>query len=664
LDNFDNQKQENGGWATLSMAYVDNDNNITNGAFATNHTGWSWTESIPEANHAWASAGYANGGSENIYCANKNKNGEGYIYQSLPTGIKAGSTVRLFYAWLKDYKTVYPTQQDIFVTLVKPSGATVDIDSQLGAPAAYNTWYVVDKDISSFFTESGTYKIRMRYDFQTPNMTGAEANAKFDEVRIMVNNYQLDVFENVGSIVADYSYKVQLNFRLDNNKENFRVQVQNASNGWDNFDNVITYRGGNWTTWENNVNSSYIVSNTVRLRFVGNSGKYPLTTNLQLDYVRVKKHNWNTVLSYNVNGNGVNEPIGTPVWNETTTLQTLKNGIEGGINKIRAHMYSYLDPKNKLGTYFSLWTDEITLFDGPPFDVSIVLTSNPIIAPENLDSIVENLAFFSNYNSAYYTLQIQNSHGDWENFNPVKQDNVGLNKVYWVETIGGVHATTQYNDPRNYIYNDVINMMITGHNDNLPFSLCLDYLDFQVNYKENSENYLASFYGGSGKLTFTMINYSYPNQTYIYDDGAVIVAQSNSSAMASGGAPTPDLMVVTDMGSNNIRVDVNHFALTGSGRSISRGGWSAIRATVVDSYYLNQGANVPNVSIDIYTSPSTDQAWVNYLSGLFDDFIARGYNSTFSKDILADTDGEHLTLTIYGNISYYEKVTQIQVQLA
>jgi hypothetical protein len=287
LDNFDNQKQENGGWSTLSMAYVSTDNNITNGAFTTNDNGWT-SYNNGYASIAWTSSGYANGGAENISSTQKNKSGEGYVYENLPTMIPAGSTVILSYAWQKGYQVAVPTQQDIIVTLVKPSGATVDIDNQLGAPAAYNTWYTINKDISSYFTENGTYQIRMRYLVLTPNTTGAEGSAKFDEVRIIENNYRLDVFENVGSVIAGNSYKVQLNFRLNNNKENFRVQVQNASNGWDNFDNVITYSGGNWTTWENNINPSYIVGNTVRLRFVDNTGKYPLTTNLQLDYVRVK----------------------------------------------------------------------------------------------------------------------------------------------------------------------------------------------------------------------------------------------------------------------------------------------------------------------------------------------------------------------------------------
>jgi hypothetical protein len=403
---------------------------------------------------------------------------------------------------------------------------------------------------------------------------------------------------------------------------------------------------------------------------IDNNLLVPANLQTRVENVLFSYPNWNTVLSYAVSTNGYDQN-GIPVWNKESTLQTLTNGIENEINKIRVHMYDNLKPK-KIDTYLSSWTDEITLFDGPPFDVDAVLTSMPIIAPENLDNIVENLAFFSNYNSAYYTLQIQNSDGNWEDFEPVRQDNVGLDKVYWVETIGGANATTQDSNPSRYIYNNVINIRITGHNDNSPFSLCLDYLDFQVNYKEGSENYLASFYGNSGRLKFTMINYSYPDQTYVYDDGAVIVAQQNSSAMASGGAPTPDFVNVTNMGRNNIRVDVNHFVLTGFGKSsISRRGWSAIRATVVDSYYLNQGANVPNVSIEIYTSPYTDQAWVNYLSGLGNDFEALGYNPIFTKDPLTDTGGEHLTLTIQGkdtgttpDIYYYEKVTEVQVQLA
>jgi hypothetical protein len=379
---------------------------------------------------------------------------------------------------------------------------------------------------------------------------------------------------------------------------------------------------------------------------------------------------WNTVLAVSTD---VDESIGIPYWNKKSTLQTLPSGIEDGIIKIRAHMYDNLKPAtNAIDTYLSLWTDDITLFAGPPFEVDTVLTSMLIIAPESVDNIVGTLAFLSN-SPASYTLQIENSTGGWETFTDMPDPvSVDQNKVYWVETIGGANATTQYNDPRNYIYNNVINIRIIGHNDSSPFSLCLDYLDFQVNYKENSENYLASFYGSSGRLTFTMVNYSYPDQTCIYDDGAVIIAQQNSSVMASGGAPLPDLMYVEPGDGNNIEVHVNHFALTGFGSSLSRRGWSAISATVVDSYYLNQGANVPNVSIEIYTSPYTDQAWVNYLSGLFDDFDARGYNPTFSKDLLADTGGEHLTLTIRGknidnttpDIYYYEKVTEVQVQLA
>jgi hypothetical protein len=87
---------------------------------------------------------------------------------------------------------------------------------------------------------------------------------------------------------------------------------------------------------------------------------------------------------------------------------------------------------------------------------------------------------------------------------------------------------------------------------------------------------------------------------------------------------------------------------------------------------LSQGANVSDVSIEIYTSPYTDQAWVNYLSGLGNDFEARGYHPLpLIRDPLTATGGERLTLTIQGkntddapDISYYEKVTEVQVQLA
>jgi len=173
--------------ATISMATAATDV-ITNGSFVSNTTGWTFVKVAGNPTGSWDSAGYLNGGCAKISSeVGRNKAGQGYWEQTISTTIQANSTVTLSYAWKKGYVTVAPTQRDIYVTIVKPSGATADLDSKLGAPPAWNTWYTVsDKDVSSSFNETGTYKIRLRFVYKTGNKTTAQALAWFDEVKLFV----------------------------------------------------------------------------------------------------------------------------------------------------------------------------------------------------------------------------------------------------------------------------------------------------------------------------------------------------------------------------------------------------------------------------------------------------------------------------------------------
>lgn len=163
---------------------------ITNGTFASGTSSWSFVKAAGNPTGSWDSAGYANGGCAKISSeVGKNKSGQGYWEQTISITIQAGSTVKLSYAWKKGYAGVAPAQRDIYVTIVKPSGATVDIDNKLGAPTAYNTWYTVsNKIVSSYFNETGTYKIRLRFVYKTGNSTSAQALAWFDEVKLLVNS--------------------------------------------------------------------------------------------------------------------------------------------------------------------------------------------------------------------------------------------------------------------------------------------------------------------------------------------------------------------------------------------------------------------------------------------------------------------------------------------
>lgn len=160
---------------------------VANGSFENNTDNWSFVTVAGAPLGFWDPAGYDNGGCARI--RNKicgGKDGEGYWEQTIFTTIESGSMVELSYAWKKNYLLVPPRQQDIYITIVKPDTTMADIDSQLGAPPDYNTWYVVSgKDVSDFFDQSGTYKIRLRYDYRT-QVPFALTLAWFDEVKLLV----------------------------------------------------------------------------------------------------------------------------------------------------------------------------------------------------------------------------------------------------------------------------------------------------------------------------------------------------------------------------------------------------------------------------------------------------------------------------------------------
>ncbi|KUO39866.1 MAG: hypothetical protein AVW06_03270 [Hadesarchaea archaeon DG-33-1] len=178
------------------------EDSIANGSFENSTDNWSFVAVAGAPMGSWDPAGYDNSGCAKIrnrMCRgwgrskdddddedDDDKGGEGYWEQTIFTTIEAGSTVKLSYAWKKNFVLVPPYQQDIYITLVKPDATIADIDSQLGAPPAYNTWYVVSgKNVSDFFNQTGTYKIRLRYDYKAWSPS-ALALAWFDEVKLLV----------------------------------------------------------------------------------------------------------------------------------------------------------------------------------------------------------------------------------------------------------------------------------------------------------------------------------------------------------------------------------------------------------------------------------------------------------------------------------------------
>jgi VCBS repeat-containing protein len=168
---------------------------IENGSFASDPIGWYFSvEGKGQPTGTWTASGYTNGGAVCIESEiGARKRGTGYWEQTLAQEIAAGSTVTLSYAWRKGYSSGPPSQQNLSIVLVKPSGAEETLDSQDGAPGAYDTWYTVaDKAVSHAFDETGIYTIRLRYQHKTGTLKSCQAFAWFDEVTLLVGQPEAD----------------------------------------------------------------------------------------------------------------------------------------------------------------------------------------------------------------------------------------------------------------------------------------------------------------------------------------------------------------------------------------------------------------------------------------------------------------------------------------
>lgn len=163
---------------------------LENGDFATGTSGWAFSSWAGSPAGAWDAAGYADGGSVLIASeTGRRKDGEGFWAQTIAETIEAGSTVKLSYAWKKGYAGRAPTQQNIYVTIVKPDGSSANLSSRTGKPASYGTWYFVsEEDVSAYFNQTGTYKICLRYDYKTGRTSSSRAFAWFDEVELSVTS--------------------------------------------------------------------------------------------------------------------------------------------------------------------------------------------------------------------------------------------------------------------------------------------------------------------------------------------------------------------------------------------------------------------------------------------------------------------------------------------
>ncbi|MEM2907947.1 MAG: hypothetical protein QXP65_01910, partial [Candidatus Hadarchaeales archaeon] len=171
-----------------------------------------------------------------------------------------------------------------------------------------------------------------------------------------------------------------------------------------------------------------------------------------------------------------------------------------------------------------------------------------------------------------------------------------------------------------------------------------------------------------GLIRFDANNAYYVDQTWVYELGAVILAQGDASFMVSRFEDV-GLVVVDNrdafgnpLPGDNIRVEVHLIRIKRFDSSISSTGTSTILLAKENSYY--EVENSPRENVVVRVNSTYKDAWAEYLSWLARELNAKGYHATF--------DNRSLRLTILGkdtapgvkDIFYYEKVTEIEVSLA
>lgn len=162
-----------------------------------------------------------------------------------------------------------------------------------------------------------------------------------------------------------------------------------------------------------------------------------------------------------------------------------------------------------------------------------------------------------------------------------------------------------------------------------------------------------------GTLELKTRSYRYPNQTYVFEGGGIILEQFGASFMRSD----PGMIIAWDAGGDNIRVEVRYIWIENRVFTYATKEPATIRVSCLSSYYsvTPDGPNRENVVIDLTGNVGYENAWRGYLKDVKDKLNEKGYNA--SVDNLKLTILGKVTTSGVNDIYYYEKVSKIEVRI-
>jgi len=172
-------------WLALSLSptAANADQLILNGDFKSDLGNWRPQELTKGINISFDGAGFENGGGLGFTISGRRSRGESFAKQRITVPIQAGSTGKIEFVWRKNWTSILPLEQRIYINLIKPDNTSVTVWANRQV-LNDNTWATESVDISQYLNQTGDYHISLGAAFENGNAREAVIYAWFDSVKL------------------------------------------------------------------------------------------------------------------------------------------------------------------------------------------------------------------------------------------------------------------------------------------------------------------------------------------------------------------------------------------------------------------------------------------------------------------------------------------------
>jgi hypothetical protein len=169
-----------------------------------------------------------------------------------------------------------------------------------------------------------------------------------------------------------------------------------------------------------------------------------------------------------------------------------------------------------------------------------------------------------------------------------------------------------------------------------------------------------------GTLLFEISNPDYVDQKWVFEGGAIILCQPvPGRGWRSIMDSPPAMLVAADNQGNNIRIDLWLYYIKGITGSSSRKGYVSVDCSVLLENLVVYPGNTPNassVSLNIDNTSYPD-AWLEYLSFLYDQLAAKGYNPQLIAENLELIIRGKVTDPAINDIYFFKHVKYVELKI-